>query len=560
MSSTEVVSSTDVLSSPDKTAHPTNDHEKAHASDTAALPAADLGAERMLGEHTELRQSLYMRHIQMIALAGTIGTGLFLSSGQAVAQSGPLGALIGYLVIGLSSCSVTFANAEMGALVPLNGGIVRYAEHFVDPALAFANGWNLVYACVVAMPAGLVAAAVLVEFWVAVNAAIWITVFGVLTLLASSVLVRVFGELEFFFAMMKIALIVGVNIMKKLLVITCGGGPDGDRIGFRYWRDPGPFVQYLGIEGSWGRFLGVWTALSQAVFAYTGIEGISMAAAETRSPRQAIPAAAKRIFVRVLLFYVISILLIGLTVPSNDPDLSLYSGTASTSPFVLAAKRAGIKGVPSTINAVILTSAWSAGNSQMLGATRVLYGLAVDGRAPKIFTRLNRFSIPWVAVALYGLFMGLGYMTLSDGASVAFQWLQNLVAISTIVNWLAICLTYLRFFYGMKRQGIPRSALPWAAPFQPYITWISGALFSLILVTGGYATFIHGNWSSEHFVSSYINIPLFAILYFGYKLIKKTKIVALEDIPIRGFIALANADPEEKLGPKTGLSRLNVLW
>ncbi|PBP20346.1 Amino acid/polyamine transporter I [Diplocarpon rosae] len=432
------------------------------------------------------------------------------------------------------------------------------AEHFVDPALAFANGWNLVYSCLVGLPAGLVAAAVLVEFWVAVNSAVWITVFAVLTLVASSLFVRIFGELELTFAMMKIALILGVNIM--LLVITCGGGPKGERIGFRYWRDPGPLVPYLGIEGSLGRFLGVWTALSQAVYAYSGIEGITMAAAETKSPRQAIPRAAKRILVRVLLFYVVSILMIGLNLPSNDPDLSLDSGTASTSPFVLAAKRAGITGVPSLINALILTSAWSAGNSQMLSATRVLYGLAIDGRAPKIFTRLNRFAIPWVAVALYGLFMCLGYMSLSDGASVAFRWLQNLVSISTLVNWLTICTTYLRFYYGMKKQGIPRSALPWAAPFQPYMTWISGALFSLILVTGGYATFIRGNWSTETFVSSYLNIPLFAILYLGYKLVKRTKMVPLQDIPIRGFIAVAEAHPEDKLAPNAGLRRLNILW
>lgn len=169
----------------------------------------------------------------------------------------------------------------------------------------------------------------------------------------------------------------------------------------------------------------------------------------------------------------------------------------------------------------------------MLGATRVLYGLAMDGRAPKIFTRLNRFAIPYFGVALFGASMCLGFMTLSSGASVAFDWLQDLVSISTLVNWLTICVTYLRFYYGMKKQGIPRSALPWAAPLQPYITWVSMIIFSLLLLTGGYATFIHGHWSDETFVSSYINIPLFAILYFGYKFIKKTSIVALKDIPIQ---------------------------
>ncbi|CZR67122.1 related to general amino acid permease [Phialocephala subalpina] len=535
-----------------------NDNEKSLAYNSAVMPDVDVEAEGVFTEVKELRQGLHQRHIQMIALAGTIGTGLFLSSGRAISRSGPLGAFIGYLVMGGTSCSVVLAVAEMGALVPLNGGIVRYAEYFVDPALSFANGWNLVYSYIVSIPAELVAAAVLVEFWITINSAIWITIFGVLMIVTSSLFIRVYGELEFGFSMMKIALIAGVNIMS--LVITCGGGPNHEPIGFQYWRRPGPFVQYLGISGSLGRFLGVWTALNNALYAYSGIENITMAAAETKSPRRAIPNAAKRIFVRVLLFYVISIFMVGLTVPSNDPDLSHYSGTASTSPFVIAARRAGIKVVPSIINAVILTSAWSAGNSQMLGGTRILYGLAMDGRAPKIFTRLNRFSIPYIAVIMYGLSMCLGFMTLSSGASVAFDWLQDLVSISTLINWLTICVTYLRFYYGCKKQGIPRSALPWAAPLQPYITWVSATIFTLLLITGGYATFIHGNWSNETFVSSYINIPLFAIFYFGYKFIKKTKIIALEDLPIQGFIDIANANPEPEPKPKIGLRKLNILW
>ncbi|KAH6716728.1 putative amino acid permease [Leptodontidium sp. MPI-SDFR-AT-0119] len=535
-------------------------NEKSPAYDTSGviMPELDIESPGEFVEVKELRQGLHQRHIQMIALAGTIGTGLFLSSGRAISRSGPLGAFIGYLVMGGTSCSVVLAVAEMGALVPLNGGIVRYAEYFVDPALSFANGWNLVYSYIVSIPAELVAAAVLVEFWLTINSAIWITIFGVLMIITSSLFIRVYGELEFGFSMMKIALIVGVNIMS--LVITCGGGPNHEPIGFQYWRRPGPFVQYLGITGSLGRFLGVWTALNNALYAYSGIENITMAAAETKSPRRAIPDAAKRIFVRVLLFYVISIFMVGLTVPSDDPDIARYSGTATTSPFVVAAKRAGIKVVPSIINAVILTSAWSAGNSQMLGATRVLYGLAMDGRAPKIFTRLNRFAIPYFAVALFSVSMCLGFMTLSSGASVAFDWLQDLVSISTLVNWLTICVTYLRFYYGCKKQGIPRSALPWAAPLQPYITWVSATIFALLLLTGGYATFIHGHWSNETFVSSYINIPLFAILYFGYKLIKKTKIIALEDIPIQGFIDIANANPEPEPKPKTGWRRFNILW
>jgi amino acid transporter len=233
-----------------------------------------------------------------------------------------------------------------------------------------------------------------------------------------------------------------------------------------------------------------------------------------------------------------------LVVPSSDPDLLSKSG-AARSPFVIAAHNAGIKVVPSIINAVVLTSAWSSGNSSLLNGSRILYGLANMGRAPKIFTRISRFGVPYVAVCFFALFISLGYMTLSSSASTVFSWLQDLVAISTLVNWITILTVYLRFYYGCKAQGIDRKTqLPWAAPFQPYISWFSLVLFTVLILTGGYSTFIKGHWSDETFVSSYLNIPLFFVVYFGYKLVKKTKIIPLTEIPIKNFIAIYQAHPE----------------
>lgn len=456
--------------------------------------------------------------------------------------------------------SVVFGVGEMGALVPLNGGVIRYAEIFCDPALAFANGWNQVYSYIVSIPAELVACAVIVEFWITVSPAIWVTVFGVLMILTAVLFVRVYGELEFGFSILKIMLIIGINIMA--LVITCGGGPNHKAIGFEYWKSPyGPFVQYLGFSGSLGRFLGFWTVFNNALYAYSGIENITVAAAETRNPRQAIPMAARRIFIRILLFYVLSIFMVGLVVSSADPNLLDSTGTASQSPFVIAARNAGIKVVPSIINAVVLTSAWSSGNSNMLGGSRILYGMAKQGHAPAIFKRLNRFSIPYVAVGLYSVFMALGYMTLSDSASTVFTWLQDLVSISTIVNWLCILIVYLRFLYGCKKQGIDRhKELPWAAPFQPYTTWVSLVVFVLLFFTGGYSTFIKGHWSTETFISCYFNLPFILIVYFGYKFWMKTKIIPLAEIPIRPFIEQYQNNPEPEPEPKRGLHRLNVLW
>ena len=276
-------------------------------------------ASAHLEEIHVFKQGLHQRHIQMIALAGTIGTGLFLSSGQAIAIAGPLGSFLAYTIVGLTVSSTCMAVSEMGALVPLNGGVIRYAEIFCDPALAFANGWNQIYSYLISIPAELVAAAVIVEFWITVNSAIWITIFGLLMIITALLFVRVYGELEFFFSMLKILLIIAINIMA--LVITCGGGPDQKAIGFSYWINPGPMVQYNDIPGSWGRFLGFWKAFDTALYAYSGIENFTVAAAETKNPRTAIPMAARRIFFRILIFYVLTIFMVGLVVPSDDPSL-----------------------------------------------------------------------------------------------------------------------------------------------------------------------------------------------------------------------------------------------
>ncbi|KAE8327597.1 amino acid permease/ SLC12A domain-containing protein [Aspergillus sergii] len=512
-----------------------------------------------LEEVHDFKQGLHQRHIQMIALAGTIGTGLFLGSGRAIATAGPLGAFLGYSIIGLTVSSVVSGVGEMGALAPLTGGAIRYLELFCDPALSFAIGWNHVYSYVVSIPSEIVAAAVIVEFWITINNAIWITVFGALMLITALLFVRIYGELEFGFSMLKIMLVIGINIMA--LVITCGGGPDHKAIGFSYWKNPGPFVQYLGVEGSLGRFMGFWTTFDNALYAYSGIDNITVAAAETRNPRHAIPQAARRIFVRIFLFYILTIFMVGLVVPSNDPNLLGSTSTAANSPFVIAARNAGISVVPSIINAVVLTSAWSSGNSNMLGGSRILYGMACNGHAPKFFKRMNRFGVPYISVALYGLFMALGYMTLSDSASTVFTWLQDIVAISTLVNWVSICIVYLRFYYGCKKQGIDRhKELPWAAPFQPWSTWFSLILLVLLFFTGGYKTFMHGHWDTETFISSYLNGPLILGIYLGYKFVKKTRIIPLEEIPIRPFIENYQNNPEPEPKPKKGWRRLNILW
>ncbi|KAF9073344.1 amino acid permease/ SLC12A domain-containing protein [Rhodocollybia butyracea] len=473
-------------------------------------PAED---EQVFAEERELKRGLQQRHIQMIALAGTIGTvrhislGLFLGSGEALASAGPVGALLGYILTGFLVSGVVLSIAELAALVPLTGSYVRHAEYFFDPALSFAIGWNTVYASCMSIPAEITAATVLISFWPnSVSNGVWITVMGLLIIVSN---------------------IFFLSSHVTGLCIDLGGVSGQHRLGFQYWRNPGPFVQYLNIPGSLGQFLGFWTTFSNAAYAYSGIEAITIAAAETKNPRTNIPKAAKRIFFRVLLFYVVSILIVTMIVPSNSELLLNGSGNATQSPFVIVVNLAGVKVVPHIVNAIVLSSAWSAGNATMLGGSRILYGLAREGHAPKFFLRTNRFGIPYICVSFLSVFMALGYMTLQSSASIVFGWFQELVAAAALIIWIVICIVYLRFYYACKHQGIDRSELPWAAPFQPFAAWIALLGFSLILLTGGFRVFIHGSWDTETFFGSYFNIPLILILYFGYKFTKKTRIVGL---------------------------------
>lgn len=410
-------------------------------------------------EERDLHRGLAERHLSMLGIAGAIGTGLFLGLGSAVQSGGPLGALLGYATVGLVVCAVQLALGEVAALLPVTGAFVRHAEFLVDPAWGFAIGWNLVYGNILSIPSEITAICVLFEFWTdKINPSVFIIVFIILTVAVGMSLVRVFGEVEFFFALLKILLVVFLIILG--LVIDLGGVPGTPRIGFKYWKEPGPFVEYI-ATGNWGKFLGYWSVMTGAVFSFAGVESIAMAAAETRNPQKAIPRACKNVFIRIIIFYMLAILIVGMLVASDDPRLNDESGQAAQSPFVIAASAAGLPAIPSVVNAVVITSAWSASNQSLLAGTRVLYGLALKGQAPKIFLRTTPWGVPYVCVLLFTAFMFLSFMSLSNGAMTVFWWLVDLAAAGVLVSWSAILLNHIRLRLAMKKQNIPISSLPW---------------------------------------------------------------------------------------------------
>ncbi|KAL4940476.1 hypothetical protein BDV06DRAFT_230304 [Aspergillus oleicola] len=532
--------------------------DKDQKAKMAAFTTADLETcpvQLQTGEQEEIKRDLKSRHINMIAIAGMIGTGLFLSSGQVITIAGPAGAFLAYIVMGLVTAGVAYTTGEITAFMPSTGGFIRHATKFVEPALGAATGWNFWYTMSISAPAEITAAATLVQYWhVDVKIAVWITVFAVFIAAINFSGVRLYGESEVIFSSLKIMLIIGLIVGG--IVINAGGGPDGEYIGFRYWRDPGAFNEYI-EAGSAGRFLAFWKVLLTSAFSYGNIQVVAISGSETSNPRHVIPSATRKTFVRVFVFYVLSIFIVGLIVPSNDRSLSLSTGTAAQSPFVIAFTRAGISVLPHIINAVVCTSAISAGSGCIFIASRTLYGLSRDGHAPAFFQKCNRFGTPYLAVGVSCILLPLGYLTLESQASTVFSWFVNITTVAGLIGWVVIEVTYLRFWMGLKGQGYFREGLPYRNFMQPYVAWATLFMVIMVVLFSGFDVFTTGNFTASGFLTSYLNIAIFAVLYIFFKIYLKSKIIPLNEID---FESEFNAIEQEKASGEYVIESGNPWW
>lgn len=413
--------------------------------------------------------------------------------------------------------------AEMVVYLPMKGITVPYfVGRFVDPSLAFADGWNYWYAYAMLIAAETTAAGIVLDYWNApVNIAVWIAIVLVIILLLNIIAVSFFGEAEFWFASIKLITICGLIILG--IVLFFGGGPDQHGIlGFHYWNHPGAFVQYKDLSsGSTGRFLAYWHAFVSAGFAFiTSPELIAIAAGEAEAPRRTIPKAARRFVIRLAIFYGLSSLIIGILVPSNDPRL-LGASNASASPFVIGIQNAGIPVLNHIINAAILTSAWSAGNSFLYSGSRILYSMSLHGQAPKLFSFTNRFGVPYVAILFTWVFGLLAYLNVSNSGATVFGWFVNISTISGFVAWIIVMITYIRFRKAMEYNQMFH-VLPYKTPLQPYATWCMLGVITILTLTNGFQIFFPKEWNVSDFLAAYITIPIFLVLYLGHKLFYRT--------------------------------------
>jgi lysine-specific permease len=470
----------------------------------------------MQREHTELKRGLKARHLTMISLGGTIGTGLFLASGGAIHAAGPGGALLSYLIIGVMVYFLMTSLAEMGAYMPVAGSFSTYATKFVDPSLGFALGWNYWYNWSITIAAELAAVTMIMKFWFPdTPSLVWSSIFLVIMFLLNYLSVKGFGEAEYWFSLIKVVTVIIFIITGSLMIF----GIMGDHaIGFENFTiGDAPF------NGGFMAMLGIFMA---AGFSFQGTELLGVAAGETEDPGKSIPKAVKSVFWRILLFYVLAILVIGLLIPYTNADLA--NSDVTVSPFTLVFEKAGIAFAASVMNAIILTAVLSAGNSGMYASTRMLWDLARQGKAPKFLGKLNKHGVPVNALIATSLVGTLAFLASFFGDGVVYVWLLNASGMSGFIAWLGIAICHYRFRRAFIAQGKDLSLLPYKSKWFPFGPLFAFLLCGFVILGQNYSAFLGDNIDWNGVLVSYIGLPLFIILWLGYKFTKKTKVIPLE--------------------------------
>lgn len=480
----------------------------------------------------------------MIAIGGAVGTGLIIGSGTALQRGGPLGMLLAYSIMGMVCYLVMCALGEMATHIPHRKGFSGYASRFVDPALGCATGYNYLFKYLVVTPNNVVAASIVLSYWSggkAVPIAAWISVFNVAILIINFLGVRFFGEFEFWLSLIKVITLIGLLLMS--IILTSGGNPQGDVVWFRYWKDPGPFSHYK-VGGSKGAFLGVWSCMVNALFAYMGTELIGVTVGEAEDPRRNIPSAIKKTFYRILVFYVGGVFCIGLLVPSNSRDLFVANSSATSaaaSPFVVAVRLFGISVLPSIINAAILLFVLSAANSDLYIASRTLFALAEEGKAPRFLLKVTKIGVPYYSLLVTWLFCALAYLRVSASSGVVFGYFVNMVSLFGGLTWLSILLCHIRFVKACKVQNYDRSTLRYRAPFGIWGSWVSFVITAVVCFFKGWDSFVP-KFTLSTFMTNYIGAAAFAAIYLFYKIFYRTKMVPLHEIDLITGKAEIDAD------------------
>ncbi|GMA56457.1 hypothetical protein GCM10025858_09600 [Alicyclobacillus sacchari] len=268
-----------------------------------------------------------------------------------------------------------------------------------------------------------------------------------------------------------------------------------------------------------------------AGFAFQGTELVGLAAGESDNPERAVPRAIRQVFWRILLFYVLAIFLIGMLIPYTDPNLLNASvNNVAISPFTLVFRRAGFALAAAVMNAVILTAVLSAGNSSLYASSRMLWALACEGKAPRVFAQVNRRGVPMNALYVNTIIGFVAFLSSFVGNGAVYTWMMNAASLTGFLAWLGVAVSHYRFRKAYLAQGRDLNKLAYRAKWYPFGPLLATVLCAVVIVGQDISAFTGGKVDWTGVIATYIGIPLFLALWFGYKWIKRTKLIPLSEV------------------------------
>lgn len=481
-----------------------------------------------------IQRGLKDRHISMIAIGGCIGTGLFMTSGGAIHSAGALGALIAYAIIGAMVFFLMISLGEMATYLPVSGSFSTYATRFVDPSLGFALGWNYWFNWVITVAADVTIAAQVIQYWSpmqSVPAWVWSCIFLVIIFALNSLSVRVYGESEYWFALIKVVTVIIFIVIGLLTIVGIMGGKF---VGFEtFTKGSGPILGG-NLGGSLLSILGVFLV---AGFSFQGTELIGITAGESENPERAVPKAIKQVFWRILLFYILAIFIIGMLIPYDSSALMGGENSISTSPFTLVFKNAGLAFAASFMNAVILTSVLSAGNSGMYASTRMLYSMSKDKLAFNSFSKTNKNGVPHISLIVTGIIVVVIF-AVQHFSGDAYEYIVAASGMTGFIAWVGIAVSHYRFRRAFDKQNYDKSKLKYTAKLFPFGPIFAGFL-CIIVILGQDVDFIKtGDFDLNRFIITYMGIPVFLAFFIYHKVRYKTKKIPLEQVDLRQDVSM----------------------
>ncbi|KAM4059786.1 amino acid permease [Hirsutella rhossiliensis] len=518
----------------DSTFFPSDHLSQVNSVSTAPNPRGahyyDLHLAAVESVNTGLARKLKGRHLQMIAIGGSIGTGLFVASGKSLSAGGPASLLISFTIVGVMLYCTCQALGELSVIFPIAGSFSSWATRFLDPSWGFAMGWNYALQWLTVLPLEIIAASMTIRYWnEELPSAIFVAIFLSAIMLINLFGVKGYGEAEFTFSIVKVIAVIGFILLG--IVLNCGGTPDRGYIGGEYWQNPGAFNN---------GFKGLCSVFVTAAFAFSGTELVGLAAAETANPRKSLPTAIKQVFWRITLFYIVALTLVGLLVRYDDPRLQDYDSNADAkaSPFVIAIDAAGIEVLPSIMNAVILVAVLSVGNSAVFGSSRTLAAMAKLSQAPRFLGYVDRRGRPLVAIGLAGAFGLLAFLADLSQRPV-LDWLLAISGLSTVFTWASICLCHIRFRRAWALRGRSLDDIPFVSQVGVLGSWIGLVLNVCILVAQFWVGAFPIRWETmarnevvKNFFLKCVGVPIIFLFYLVHKLFYRTAYIRLRDMDV----------------------------